>query len=652
MSALLPMCVRMLRSQGLLERGASFIIAASGGMDSTVLSHVMQEVARRWKLRLCFAYIHHGLRDEADAELEFVRLLAGRMDAEFRSARVDVRGAIDQPGTSLQEAARRLRYEALERIRVDFGASSILTAHHADDQAETLLAHFLRGSGVRGLMGIRPQLGNVARPLLEASSSDVRAYAIKHELSWMDDASNARDAYRRNAIRHHVIPPIRQYVNPGFHRTLADTAKVFSALDVYLGAQAQALREHAVTTDAYGDLSLAVPALKGYFEFERMLLFRALITEMRGNEPSFDEVQAVENVLNASSGRFVDLGQDIRVFREKEALVFSIVVSLPAGIVITAGQYAHYGAFVFASRTHDQLPTLSAEKGSEIIDLDRTGREWQLRPWRDDDTFVPFGSSGSRRVCDFLASAGYSLRERRRIPVLTGANGIIWVCGVRLDEHAALTAETSSTASIEYFSGTLVMNLPQEQSAGSVIIRGETFVPFIAAEVIQNRIRELADEISDQLNGEAGVFICVLNGAFMFFSDLVRHLGIDCEMDFIKLSSYGESKISSGNVRLIKDVTCEIHGRSVFIIEDIVDTGASIDFMLRHLEKKNPASVKIVTLLHKPASTRFNVALDYVGFEIQPRFVVGYGLDYAQQGRNLPAIYVLNDEKKVSSDIQ
>lgn len=190
------------------------------------------------------------------------------------------------------------------------------------------------------------------------------------------------------------------------------------------------------------------------------------------------------------------------------------------------------------------------------------------------------------------------------------------------------------------------MNFLQEQTADSVIIRDETFVPLISAEVIQNRIRELAEEISIDLNGEGGVFICVLNGAFMFFSDLVRHLGIACEVDFIKLSSYGESRISSGNVRLIKDINCEIHGRKVFIVEDIVDTGASIDFMLRHLEKKNPASVKIVTLLHKPASTRFTVALDYVGFEIQPRFVVGYGLDYAQQGRNLPAIYVLDDEKK------
>jgi tRNA(Ile)-lysidine synthase len=451
MSALLPLCVRTLRSLGLLDRGASFVIAASGGLDSTVLCHAMQQVAQRWKLNLCFAYIHHGLRADADAEEDFVRNLAERMDAQFSCVRVDVRGEMEHSGPSLQDVARRLRYEALERIRADLGANAILTAHHADDQAETLLAHFLRGSGVRGLVGIRPLLGHVARPILEASRSDVLAYARKHTLTWMDDASNAKDAYRRNAIRHHLIPAIEQHVNPGLRHTLQDTARVFSALDVYLAAQAQALLARSVSRDAYGDASLAVPALKGYFEFERMLLFRVLITEMRGSEPSYDVVKAVENVLNSSPGRVVDAGQDLRVIREKDALVFSRAESFPASIDITPGQHTRYGAFVFTSRVHAHIPAVSADRRSEVIDLDSVGREWQLRPWRDDDVFVPFGSSGSRRVSEFLASEGYSHRERRRIPVLTGANGIIWVCGVRLDGHASLTDDTSSTATVEYF---------------------------------------------------------------------------------------------------------------------------------------------------------------------------------------------------------
>ena len=184
---------------------------------------------------------------------------------------------------------------------------------------------------------------------------------------------------------------------------------------------------------------------------------------------------------------------------------------------------------------------------------------------------------------------------------------------------------------------------PDLQIPESVDIRGDHFIPFLPVEQLQGRISALAARISSDMEGTTPIFICVLNGAFMFFADLVRQITIDCEVDFLKLSSYGETKISSGQVQLVKDLNCAVEGRHLVLVEDIVDTGCSIDFMKRWIEKKNPASLKIVTLLHKPASTKIAHTLDYVGFEIPPKFVVGFGLDYAQKARNLPAIYILDD---------
>lgn len=184
---------------------------------------------------------------------------------------------------------------------------------------------------------------------------------------------------------------------------------------------------------------------------------------------------------------------------------------------------------------------------------------------------------------------------------------------------------------------------PDVHIPNSVEIRGDRFVPFLPIEQLQQRISALAERISSEMAGTTPIFICVLNGAFMFFADLVRQITIDCEVDFLKLSSYGETKISSGQVQLVKDLNCEVEGRHIVLVEDIVDTGYSIDFMKHWIEKKNPASLKIVTLLHKPASTKIAHSLDYVGFEIPSRFVVGFGLDYAQKARNLPAIYILDD---------
>ena len=183
------------------------------------------------------------------------------------------------------------------------------------------------------------------------------------------------------------------------------------------------------------------------------------------------------------------------------------------------------------------------------------------------------------------------------------------------------------------------VNIPPD-----VQINGDRFVPYIEIDRLQGRITELAQKINQELDGQLPIFICVLNGAFMFFADLVRQITIDCEVDFLKLSNYGEKKISSGNVQLVKDLNCEVEGRNIVLIEDIVDTGYSIDFMKDWIGRKNPASLRIVTLLHKPASTKIEHPLDYVGFEIPPKFVVGFGLDYAQKARNLPAIYILDDK--------
>lgn len=158
---------------------------------------------------------------------------------------------------------------------------------------------------------------------------------------------------------------------------------------------------------------------------------------------------------------------------------------------------------------------------------------------------------------------------------------------------------------------------------------------------LKQRIRELAHEISRDHEGTVPVFIGVLNGSFIFFADLIREVTVPCEVDFLKLSSYGDAKISSGNVRLLKDLNCQVEGRNIVIVEDIVDSGLSIEYIRRLILQQNPASFKIVTLLYKPDSLKTTVSLDYAGFAIPGDFVIGYGLDYAQRERNLRAIYRL-----------
>ena len=175
----------------------------------------------------------------------------------------------------------------------------------------------------------------------------------------------------------------------------------------------------------------------------------------------------------------------------------------------------------------------------------------------------------------------------------------------------------------------------------TVTIRGERFGIYLDREQIAERVAELGETISRDYAGQKPILIGVLNGAFMFLSDLMKEISIDCEVDFLKLSSYGDSKISSGVVRELKKIDADLEDRHVIVVEDIVDSGITMDYIMRNLAAHKPASLKAATLLHKPDATKIDIPLEYVGFAIDNLFVVGYGLDYGQIGRNLADIYML-----------
>lgn len=167
---------------------------------------------------------------------------------------------------------------------------------------------------------------------------------------------------------------------------------------------------------------------------------------------------------------------------------------------------------------------------------------------------------------------------------------------------------------------------------------GQKLEMLIPEAEIKKRVRELAKQISEDYKGKVPIFIGILNGSFIFLSDLFREMSIDTEVDFIKISSYADETKSSGTVRLLKDISCDIIERDVIVVEDIIDSGITIKFLKSRLQQSDASSVKFVSLLIKE-STKIEFPIDYLGFKIPDRYVVGYGLDLAQKLRNLKSIY-------------
>jgi hypoxanthine phosphoribosyltransferase len=164
----------------------------------------------------------------------------------------------------------------------------------------------------------------------------------------------------------------------------------------------------------------------------------------------------------------------------------------------------------------------------------------------------------------------------------------------------------------------------------------------VQPDVLQRRVKELAAEITEDYAEKDLLLICVLKGAVFFLSDLMRHIEIPCEVDFMAVASYGDATESSGVVRILKDLDAAIDGRDVLIVEDIVDSGLTLEYLMRNLKARGPASIEVCALLTKPDRRKADVPAKYIGFEIPNRFVIGYGLDHAERYRNLPYVAALD----------
>jgi hypoxanthine phosphoribosyltransferase len=179
------------------------------------------------------------------------------------------------------------------------------------------------------------------------------------------------------------------------------------------------------------------------------------------------------------------------------------------------------------------------------------------------------------------------------------------------------------------------MKTELERAVGEILIESDA---------LRARVGELGEEISAHYEGRDLLLIGVLKGAVFFMADLMRHLTVPCEVDFMAISSYGAQTDSSGVVRILKDLDINIEGRNVLVVEDIIDSGLTLSYLMRNLESREPASLEVCALLTKPGRREIDVPVRWIGFEIPNRFVIGYGLDFAERYRNLPYVGVLSEE--------
>ena len=433
----------------LLARDQPVVVGVSGGVDSVTLLHVLVESG----YRAVAAHVNYGLRGEdSDADEALVRDLCAEWGVPLHVERTTLGAG------SVQAEARAVRYRFFGTVAAEVGAAAVATAHHRDDQAETLLLNLFRGSGPAGLAGIpvrRPLAPGseveVVRPLLGTTRAEIVAYARDHDLPWREDASNRGGSYRRTALRETILPAIEAVFGSDVRSHLADTADLLRA---YLDSGA-ALAPNAALDEVAGIVAgrpaLSCAALRALPEVVRRGLILEALRRWAPEAPrSAATAGEIEALLDAQPGRRI-AWPGLTVWRDREHLVFE------AGAPPEIGEVA-----VALGRTDTALGSLDAAPFSErpvpfdpsptveVVDADRLRFPLTLRPWREGDALRPLGLDGSKRVSDLLTERKVPPQDRARQLVLLDGNEVVWVVGHRLAERVRVRPETRAVVRLAW----------------------------------------------------------------------------------------------------------------------------------------------------------------------------------------------------------
>ena len=423
-----------------------------------VLMDLFATLGREAGLLPVAAHIHHGLRGRAaDKDKALVEEAAARYGLPFRSLDVDVRGAIASRGASLEEAARHLRYEALEALRQEEGCRYVAVAHHQGDQGETLLLHLIRGAGIRGLKGMLPLRGTILRPLLEASREEIRRYGKERGILFREDRSNASLVHRRNWIRHRLLPLFRK-LNPKAEEALGRTARLLARDWSYLEEEGKAAYQRLAASSGS-----AIRIKREVGELPPALAFRVL--ERAGRALGLDALEArwLEGLLaylrNAAPGEaFYSLPGNLRARLDQEALILDRKEdALPGNLhleVFGPGVYQLPGG-TLALELLQELPagwnweSLDPKEG--YLDAERAPFPLLLRSWQPGDRFRPRGWKEEGKVKGLFSGRKVPLSQRHTLPFLEGKDGkLLFIPWIGTGEGYGLTSETRIILHISY----------------------------------------------------------------------------------------------------------------------------------------------------------------------------------------------------------
>ncbi len=416
------------------------IVAISGGIDSVVLAHLLLQL----KFQISFAHCNFGLRGKAsDEDQLFVEELAKKMNIPFFSIAFDTKNYAAKTGASIQMAARELRYTWFEKLRMENSFDFVTTAHHLDDNLETFLINFTRGTGLSGLAGIPPVNGTIVRLLLPFSKAEIEQYAKDHSITWREDQSNKETTYKRNKIRHQIIPLLKE-LNPQLIASFKKTTKYLNESQQIINDAAELVKKDIVTSEKKGSLKIDLQKLKK-LKGTKVYLFELL------KDFSFTEWNDIEYLIYAQSGKVI-YSETHRLIKDRDHFFLEPRISQnqTSSFHIVKGQNTVI-LENFKLHITETIASENTENNNAVqVDAEKLQFPLELRKWKNGDFFYPLGMTGKKKISKFFKDEKLSLLEKEKTWLLCSNNEIIWVVNRRLDDRFKITSSTNKKILIEY----------------------------------------------------------------------------------------------------------------------------------------------------------------------------------------------------------
>ena len=458
-----------IKRYSLLAQGQHLVIGVSGGPDSLTLLHLLTRLRDEYDLQLRVAHLNHQLRSEADADSEFVAAVAASWNVPCTVERVDVEAFAHENKLSVEEAGRRVRYEFFARL-----GNVVAVAHHADDQAETVLMHFIRGTGMGGLRGMLPKISNhweanskqiIIRPLLSTTRKEIEAYCLQHALQPRIDSTNTDTTYYRNRLRHELLPLLQTY-NPNIHDILRRVSEIASGDYELLRGVIQTAWDATVISPTDSDL---VAFELAQWRTLPLALQRGLLREsvqlLRSDLRDVDFVpidNAARWIMSAQSGGTADLlaGLCVRVsgsiLKVCAWQTLSFLPSISSQVSLSFNEAIHFGAWQITATILEKWSLGEIESNDDplVAYMDGSFNELMFRTRRAGDRFEPLGMNGKTiKLSDFMVNQKIPLEDRDRLPLLVDSTpnnvAVLWVCGYRLSERAKVSRQTQKVLRVK-----------------------------------------------------------------------------------------------------------------------------------------------------------------------------------------------------------